>query len=518
MENSKKLTALEEYTRKVYTIILMLIPAACLLAGLIYTLERAIGWLPTVNWITLFIFDCSCVLYLLISIFFIKTGISPNGEVQKDKLRAAKIFICILMVVQFNFILYMVPLENFWAFLFFFVTLGAFFLDHKMVAVIDIELFVSIVASWFLNGNVTLPAKDAMFFPTMLNKALCVVLSLVGIYLMVFLVNRFFVNAKKDEMEKNNERVQQMLNSVSSLSEKLAHAGNALSDISQNESASAEELSATSETLFSNNNELKGKSDDSIENLNELQRWEGVVSSQVSRVESSSKELLSKSQENEERMQALKEITGKVSESMETTNRVAFRLSEAVKEIDVALKVISDISSSTSLLALNASIEAARAGDAGRGFAVVAQSVSSLAGDTQQSLGQVRAVIENIQQNVAEMTDIVNDNSEKLARQNEYFETVFSGIQEMIGILRISIEDINEMGNAHEKQSIVIRDTVEINHTIADRINQVNSEFANINTMVENNANDIEQMTAQIAALNQMAEEINRLLTAAEQV
>ncbi len=215
-------------------------------------------------------------------------------------------------------------------------------------------------------------------------------------------------------------------------------------------------------------------------------------------------------------MQTLKEITGRVSESMETTNHVAERLSEAVKEIDVALKVISDISSSTSLLALNASIEAARAGDAGRGFAVVAQSVSSLAGDTQQSLGEVRAVIEKVQQNVAEMTDIVNDNSEKLAKQNEYFASVFSGIQEMIYILRNSIEDINEMGNAHEKQSVVIRDTVEINQTIADRIRQVNAEFANINTMVENNANDIEQMTEQIAALNQMVEEINRLLTIAD--
>ncbi|MDE7276090.1 MAG: hypothetical protein K2N98_04440, partial [Lachnospiraceae bacterium] len=59
----------------------------------------------------------------------------------------------------------------------------------------------------------------------------------------------------------------------------------------------------------------------------------------------------------------------------------------------------------------------------------------------------------------------------------------------------------------------VIRNTVEINQVIAERIKQENTEFANINTMVENNANDIEQMTAQVNVLNHMVEEINRLLT-----
>lgn len=230
-------------------------------------------------------------------------------------------------------------------------------------------------------------------------------------------------------------------------------------------------------------------------------------------MENSSKELLDKSRDNENRLQSLKEITNAVSESMENTNRVAEKLSEAVKEIDVALNVIDEISSSTSLLALNASIEAARAGEAGRGFAVVAQSVGGLAKDTQESLEQVGEVIGKIQQNVSEMTAIVNDNSEKLSKQNEYFGEVFVGIQEMIEILRVSIEDIATMGEAHDKQSVVISNTVEINKAIAESIKEENAEFANINRMVENNANDVEQMTVQIGVLNHMVEEMNRLLS-----
>ena len=97
--------------------------------------------------------------------------------------------------------------------------------------------------------------------------------------------------------------------------------------------------------------------------------------------------------------------------------------------------------------------------------------------------------------------------------QNEYFEKVFVGIQEMIEILRTSIEDIAAMGDARDKQSVVIRNTVEINKAIAESIKDENAEFTNINRMVENNANDVEQMTVQIGVLNHMVEEINCLLS-----
>lgn len=510
--NKKQVTALDDYINKVYTIALLAISGACQAAGLLYTLEKIFGLFPTVEWWILITFDVTCLFWLAVSVFFVKTGYEDK-LVKPRKLKHTKIFLTILEIVQWNFILYMMPLENFWAFMFFFVALEALFLDYKLIAFTEAGLFISLVISWFVNGADTLPVKDAMFVPAMLNKTVCLILSMAALFMLVYLVNRFLVRAKKDELEKNNERVQNMLLSVSELSDKLCGAGDTLSDISQNESSSAEELAATSENLLTNNNELGQKSDESIENLNELQKWEQVVNEQMSRVETSSRHLLDKSKENESRLKLLKEITGEVSVSMENTNEVSVRLSEAVKEIDVALKVISDISSSTDLLSLNASIEAARAGEAGKGFAVVAQSVGGLARDTQESVAKVGAVIEKIQQSVAEMTDMVNDNTLKLARQNEYFNEVFSGMQEMISILNSSMEDIRTMGEAHDRQAGVIRSTVEINRSIAERIKRENAEYANINIMVESNANDIEQMTEQVAVLNQMVEQINQLLS-----
>ena len=74
----------------------------------------------------------------------------------------------------------------------------------------------------------------------LLDRVICIALSLPTTVLLTFFVHRFLINAKKDEMERNNEHVNNVLTSVKSVSEKLYSAGMMLSQISANESASAE--------------------------------------------------------------------------------------------------------------------------------------------------------------------------------------------------------------------------------------------------------------------------------------
>lgn len=173
-----------------------------------------------------------------------------KSYLKEGRLKVGKVFSVVVLVVQWNYLLYMLPTRTFWGFLFFFLILIAFFLDIKMLLGSGLACMVSLFIAWFVKGTDLMPVKDDLFLTDVIICLIALVLSLAGLIIFVFFVAHFLVNAKKDELEKNNEHVTSVLIAVSELSEKLYTAGQTLSQVSGNESASAEELSATSEQLL----------------------------------------------------------------------------------------------------------------------------------------------------------------------------------------------------------------------------------------------------------------------------
>ena len=100
MEGNEKrnLTALDEYINKVYVLVLLLIPGACQCAGIMYTFMKIMGWMPPVSWTALLIFDVTCLIYLGIGIYFIKTGFE-DGVVKASSLKAGKVFVAVIMLI-----------------------------------------------------------------------------------------------------------------------------------------------------------------------------------------------------------------------------------------------------------------------------------------------------------------------------------------------------------------------------------------------------------------------------------
>ncbi len=142
----------------------------------------------------------------------------------------------------------------------------------------------------------------------------------------------------------------------------------------------------------------------------------------------------------------------------------------------------------------------------------MATEVGNLANNTQESLKDVRAVIERVQQNVVEITAQVEENATKLGKQNEFFINVFSGMKDMTALLDVSADAIKAMGDAHKEQSEVIKNTVIINRDIAESVRNENEQFSAISVMAESNAGNTAEIAAHANTINEMVNQMTLLL------
>lgn len=128
----------------------------------------------------------------------------------------------------------------------------------------------------------------------------------------------------------------------------------------------------------------------------------------------------------------------KISNQTDITNQAVNRISEAISIIDM-------IASETSLLALNASIEAARAGDEGRGFAVVAGEIQKLAEQTNQSVGEIGETITELLSDSKEMVNVMEEVNQNVATQAEKFLITKEKFSEVGTGITVSVDGIKNM-------------------------------------------------------------------------
>ena len=189
------------------------------------------------------------------------------------------------------------------------------------------------------------------------------------------------------------------------------------------------------------------------------QKGEDIKSELVASKEmaQNSKEQISTAYETlQKATESIQDLASQVEESshkeMEMADKIN-QLSQDASDVKNVLTVINDIAEQTNLLALNAAIEAARAGEHGRGFAVVADEVRQLAEKTQKSLSEINATINVIMQNITEASSEMNQNAADISSMTQTSESVLKEVEWVNTIMNEATQQIEKSAQSIEKNA-----------------------------------------------------------------
>ncbi|TYP83771.1 methyl-accepting chemotaxis protein [Blastococcus xanthinilyticus] len=260
------------------------------------------------------------------------------------------------------------------------------------------------------------------------------------------------------ELEEMAQSLDETLDAIGGVLRLVGDSANRLADASQ-------KLDSAAEGIATNARTAAGQADDVVASA-------GAVASSVDTVATGSSQMESAIREISQNASEASRVAGQAVSVAENTTKTVGKLGDSSQEIATVIKLINGIAEQTNLLALNATIEAARAGEAGKGFAVVASEVKELAQETARATEDISKRVEAIQADTAGAVDAISQISSVIGEINDFQATIAAAVEEQTATTNEMNRNVAEAASGTQGIAAAISGlaagTQETNQRVAD--------------------------------------------------
>jgi methyl-accepting chemotaxis protein len=352
--------------------------------------------------------------------------------------------------------------------------------------------------------------SDAVFYNAISTVLGNLLIAFMFLLIMVFILHKISkaINKITEQIERVSLDNDLSIRLAGTGSKEIVKISGAYNQMAENFTSVINNLSLHSQTLSNNSSALQEVTDEVYQGaqtqvsqasqimheVSELQFTDNEIKAKVSQCQDITGSTKQKSDSGKMLVEQTRQSIHQLNQDLNQSTDVIAKLEQDTLAITGILDVISTIADQTNLLALNAAIEAARAGEQGRGFAVVADEVRALAGKTQDSTSDIQAMLFNITQGVNQTVTIMRATAQLATACTEKSEDVSALINDVNG----EIESISELTNTIN-QAVLNRDHV---------TSGIKQQTSDINKIANASSHSSQQSTQTTQALFELSSKL----------